>query len=135
VYTSCYCAKKELFEQKEYVKEDIAPTGTKYTVVDVNKATQAILKYFGEKDNVNITITKILSIFNSSDKMTLKMFVYNPIRNIINGYTIDVKIPLSKKTEASVISATPFTEDTPEPGVYKEKQNYRSLNLNEGKFT
>ena len=60
-YTLCYCGKKELFENNENnLVQPKEKTGTKYTIVDVNKVVQAIIKFFGEKDNVNIQMVDIV---------------------------------------------------------------------------
>ena len=108
--------------------------GTKYTIEDVNKATKAIIRYFGEKDNVNIEITKIISIKNSPGMMQLNLFIYNPIKNIILGYVVDVNMPMKNKTDATVKTVLPFSKE--ESFIEQVNFNsYSSINLYEGNFT
>ena len=153
--TTYYCGKREFFDEPgkvivnengeryiEYenkigsMKKPLAQVdlGTKYTIEDVNNATKAIIRYFGEKDNVNIEITKIISIKNSPGMMQLNLFLYNPIRNIILGYIIDVNMPIKKKTDATVKTVIPFSKEE----SFAEQVNlksYSSINLFEGNFT
>mgnify|MGYP000964177547 CR=1 FL=1 len=147
-----YCGKREFFDEPgkviqddngeryiEYSNNSKKPLaqvdlGTKYTIEDVNKATKAIIKYFGEKDKGNIEITKIISIKNSPEIMQLNLFLYNPIKNIILGYVIDVNMPMKNKTEAMVKTVLPFSKEE----LFAEHVNfnsYSSINLYEGNFT
>ena len=150
--TTFYCGKREFFDEPgtvlinddderyiEYtngVKKPLAQVdrGTKYTIEDVNTATKAIIKYFGEKDNVNIEITKIISITNSPGMMQLNLFLYNPIKNIIVGYIIDVNMPVKNKFNATVKNIVPFSnkETFSEQKAFNQ---YSSIDLYEGKFT
>ena len=155
IFMLCYCGKREFFDEPGEVKFDDngeryikykgeinkvkkplaqVDLGTKYTIEDVNKATQSIIQYFGEKYNVNISITKVISIKNSPGIMQLRLFLYDPIKNIITGYTIEVTLPISKKETSKVKSVTPFSEvESVSDSV--QLNSYASLNLNEGKFT
>ena len=162
--TTCYCGKREFFDEPEQIQYDEygeqigiiqnneneerfieyndnsrkiisqVNLGTKYTIEDVNKATHAIIKYFGEKQNVNISITKVVSIKNSPNMMQLNLFLYNPIKNIILGYVIDVKIPLTKNEESKILLVKPFSEEE-EPNKYNNFNQYSSINMVEGNFT
>ena len=150
--TTCYCGKREFFNEPgevitnengeryiEYNNKTNKPLtqvdlGTKYTIEDVNKATKSIIKHFGEKDDVNIEITKIISIKNSPGMMQLNLFLYNPIKNIILGYIIDVSMPIKNKIDATVKSVVPFSKEE----SFTEQVNfnsYSSINLYEGNFT
>ena len=150
--TTYYCGRREFFDEPgtikydengeryiEYdngVKKPLAQVdlGTTYTIEDVNKATKAIIRYFGEKDNVNIEITKIISIKNSPGMMQLNLFLYNPIKNIILGYIIDIFMPVNKNTEAMVNSVIHFSKE--ESFVKQVEFNpYSSINMYEGTFT
>ena len=136
VYTLCFCVKKEFFEEPKQKSQSISKKktgGTKYTIVDVNKAVTLIKDHFLEKEKVNITITKIISIENSPQQMTLQMFIYNPITNVIHGNTVKVKLPISKKEKGEIISITKFTE-SPEDMKYTEKNMYQSLSFQDGTF-
>ena len=108
-YTTCFCVKKEFFDEPPSV-EPKEKEGTKYTIVDVNKVVQGIIKHFGEKDNVNIQITKIIQIINSPGEMKLKLFLYNPIKNTIRGYTVIAEVPVSSKKDAIIKSAVSFSD-------------------------
>ena len=152
--TICFCGKREFFDEPgkvtinesgeryiEYTKNSTlkkplsqVDLGTKYTIEDVNKATKAIHRYFGEVDNVNIEITKIISIKNSPGMMQLNLFLYNPIKNIILGYIIDVNMPLTHKTESSVKTIVPFSTEVD----FAEQVSfnpYSSINISQGIFT
>jgi len=141
--TTYYCGRREFFDEPETIKYDEngvkkplaqVDLGTKYTIEDVNKSTKAIIRYFGEKDNVNIEITKIISIKNSPGMMQLNLFLYNPIKNIILGYIIDVYMPINKNVEAIVNSVIPFSKE--ESFVEQVEFNpYSSINMYEGSFT
>ena len=158
IITTCYCGKKEFFEEPEKyewdgsVKNDDngeryveyndktekilsqVDSGTKYTIEDVNKATIAIIEYFGEKYNVNISITKVISIKNSPGQMNLTLFLYDPIKNTIIGYNIDVIMPLTKNKAASIKTIEKFSKKE----QISEKidfNSYSNINFNEGNFT
>ena len=146
-----YCGKKEFFDQPgkvivnengerfiEYnnLKKPLAKVdlGTKYTIQDVDKATKAIILYFGEKDNVNIEITKIISIKNSPGMMQLNLFLYNPIKNFIKGYVIDVNMPIKTNSQSTVKTVVPFSNEE-EFSKQIKFNSYSSINFNEGNFT
>ena len=162
--TTCYCGKREFFDEPEqnqygvngnqigiiknnedgerfieYKDNSSKPLsrvnlGTKYTMEDVNKSANAIIKYFSEKHNVNISITKIISIKNSPGMMKISLFLYNPIKNIIMGYVIDIKMPLTKNEDSKVIKIVPFSKEEETTKSNKFYQ-YSSINIIEGKFT
>ena len=147
--TACYCGKREFFDQKEVRLDEYGKPmrlnqygkplsqvdlGTSYTIEDVNKAYHAILEYFGGKENANITITKVISIKNSPGKIQLRLFIYNPIKNVITGYTIDVKTPLTKKESAKVILVVPFSKEE-QFNEYSPKNDYATIDMNQNIFT
>ena len=127
--TAFYCGKREFFDQPEIVLT-ATEQGTKYTREDVNKATQAILKYFGETYDVNISITKIVSITNSPGNMNLRLFLYNPVNFTILGYTIDVEMPLSKKK----ISTVKFVKEFSEKSAFDEHKPFMNNEYGTAKF-
>lgn len=155
ISTSVYCGKREFFDQKvqynqngeryiEYTDSDSKITtksmsevnlGAKYTIEEVNKAVHSIIEYFGTKYDVNISITKIMSIKKSSGKMELRMFIYNPILNVILGYTVTVNIPFNSKKNASVQSVQPFSKTDVTTDKHTSFDVYSNINFIEGNFT
>ena len=133
LYTSCYCVKKEFFEEPNVENITKKPTGIKYNIVDVDKAVDLIKKYFVEKENAYISITKIISIINSSNEMTLKLFIYNPVKNFISGYEIKVKRSINKNEKGNILSVKKFT-DKQEDIEYSEKVDYEKINFKDGQF-
>jgi len=146
--TTCYCGKREFFDEvtrrdengdeirfNEYGKQlSTINLGIKYTIEDVNKVTQAIIQYFGEKYDVNISITKIISIKHTPGVIKLQLFLYNPIKNTIIGYEIDVTLPISKKEKSIVKFITPFSKE--EPLTESIQFNpYSTINFNDGTIT
>ena len=98
------------------------------------KVTQAIIQYFGEKYDVNISITKIISIKHTPGVIKLQLFLYNPIKNTIIGYEIDVTLPISKKEKSIVKFITPFSKE--EPLTESIQFNpYSTINFNDGTIT
>lgn len=137
VYTTCFCVKREFFEEPKSESQSVTEKksgGTKYTIVDVNKAVTLIKDHFLEKEKVNITITKIISIENSPQQMTLKLFIYNPIKNVLYGNTVQVKLPISKKEPGTIISIKKFT-DAQEDTKYRDKIEYQPISFKDGTFT
>ena len=137
MYTTCFCVKKEFFEEPKAESQTDAKkksSGTKYTIVDVNKAVTLIKDHFLEKEKVNITITKIISIENSPQQMTLKMFIYNPNKNVLHGNTVQVKLPMSKKEPGTILSVKKFTDEQ-ENTKYADKNTYQPISFKDGTFT
>ena len=136
VYLGCYCVKKEYFEEPLPATEQTAKKqsgGIKYTIVDVNKAVDLVKEHYKEKEGVHITITKVISIVNTPKHMTLKLFIYNPVKNVLYGNTVQVKLPLSRKEKGEIISVNRFTED-PETTEYQDKNLYQKVSLADGSF-
>ena len=137
-YITCFCVKKELFDQKESVDIPKQSSGTKYNIIEVNKAIQAIRKYQLEKEQVNIEITKIISIKNAPGEMELKLFMYNPFKNFLKGYTVIVEIPLSSKKEAIVKTLRSFSDEETD-GLSSEKYEsfnmYQTVDMKKNEFT
>ena len=136
LYLTCFCVKKEFFEEPKETQGSVAKkksTGTKYTIVDVNKAVDLIKKHFLKTENVHITITKVISIVNSPQHMTLKLFIYNPVKNVLYGNTVQVKLPLNKKEKGEILSVKKFTDDS-EKNEYKDKQLYQPVSFINGSF-
>ena len=61
--------------------------------------------------------------------MQLNLFLYNPIKNIILGYVIDVKIPLTKNEESKILLVKPFSEEE-EPNKYNNFNQYSCWKIN-----
>ena len=131
--TTCYCGKKEFFDEPGDENTQVNK-GTSYSIHDVDKATKSIIKHFGETENVNISITKIVSIKNKPGVMKLHLFLYNPIKNTILGYIIDVNMPIKKNGSASIKDIQQFTNEE-EIVEYTKFNPYTSIDFEEGKFT
>ena len=138
IYVTCFCVQKELFDQKDIIDVQKKTSGTKYNIVEVNRAIQAIRNHQLEKEKVNIEITKIISIINAPGKMELKLFMYNPLRNVLKGYTAIVGIPISTKKEANVISLISFSDEETD-GITSEKYEkfnmYQTVDMKRNDFT
>ena len=136
VYTTFFCVKKEYFEEtslKVIRSNGTKYKGTKYTIVDVNRAVDIIKDYFYEKEKAHLNVMQILSVTNGPSYMTLKLFLYNPDKNILCGNTVKVKLPLGSKSTGSVISARRFTESD-DVVEYGNNSMYQKIDLQSSRF-
>jgi len=131
LYTTGFCVKKEYFEEPSL--KVIRPKGTKYTIVDVNRAVDIIKDYFYAKEKAHLNVTQILSVTNGPSYMTLKLFMYNPDKNILNGNTVKVQLPVGSKSSGSVISAQRFT-DSDDAVEYDSNSMYQKIDLQSSRF-
>jgi len=137
-FGSClvYCVKKEYFENKITIhKTQKIKDSLKYNLFEVNKCVDAINEYFGEKDKVRITITRVLNIYKTGGSMILNLFIYNPIKNVMLGYTIKINIPVNKNEKYKIESVSEFSEkEEDEVENLPNQENYQKLSLKDGKF-
>ena len=130
-----YCVKKEYFENKVTIyKTNEIKESLNYNLFEVNKCVEAINEYFGNSTGVRVTITKVLNIYKTGNSMEMNMFIYNPVANVMKGYTIKLNIPMNKNERYKVESANEFSEKETEEETTMNKENYQTLNLKEGKF-
>ena len=134
-YCSFFCFQKEFFEDKPS-DNILKKNGTKYNIVDVNRAVKSITQYFLNKD-ISIQVIKVLSIVNTPGEMELNLMLYDPESNIIKGYVIICNMPMSSKKEASIKTIKSFSDNETQESIFSndKKMNYQTLNILEGKFT
>ena len=129
LYTTCWCVKKEYFENNDtptIYKKESEQKGTTYTLVDVNKGVQLILQHF----NNDVTVTKILNIMKIPNEIHIRLFLYHQTKNFIKGYTAIISTPLNKKFEIKTI--TEFSSDDQMDIKNIKIDNFNKIDLNNG---
>lgn len=136
VFTSCYCVKKELFENGDIpavYQETGSENTVNYTVIDVSVAIRAILKYFKHE----MRIIRVLSIKKRPKSMEIRLLLYNMNKNIIQGYTCIVNTPMSGKKEYNVDRAIRFSSSSNETNTVSSIpyiDNFSEIDLKNGQF-